>query len=127
MSDKQCACGKTPKLILTCSGAADVGEIADRAARQLHREGAGKIYCLAGIGAGLNGFIDTTRAAGGILAIDGCSMECAKKTLEKWDIKNFEYLRVTDLVMEKGKTPVTEELITNVAKKGNDLLKVVCA
>jgi uncharacterized metal-binding protein len=125
MSNKQCVCDKPPKLILACSGAADVGEIADRAARQLNREGAGKIYCLAGIGAGLNGFIDTTRAAGGILAIDGCSMECAKKTIEKWDIKHFDYLRVTDLGMEKGKAAVTEESINKVAIKGNEMLRGV--
>jgi uncharacterized metal-binding protein len=33
-----------------CSGTADTAEIGDRAVRQLHRGGAAKMYCLAGIG-----------------------------------------------------------------------------
>ena len=51
MSEKNaCACGSAPKLIFACSGAADVGAIADQAARKLTKDGAGKMYCLAGIG-----------------------------------------------------------------------------
>ncbi|MEI6422312.1 MAG: putative zinc-binding protein [Lentisphaerota bacterium] len=43
MSGKNtCACATAPKLIFACSGAADVGAIADQAARKLSREGKGK-------------------------------------------------------------------------------------
>jgi uncharacterized metal-binding protein len=126
MKDDNCACNTAPKLIFSCSGAADVGEIADRAARQLHREGTAKIYCLAGIGAGLSGFIESTRAAGSVLTIDGCPVECAKKLLEKQGITGFEYIRVTDLGLEKGKAPITDESIKTVTAKGRDLLKGVC-
>ena len=127
MNDKKdCACSIAPMLIFACSGAADVGELADRAARQLYREGAGKMYCLAGIGAGLSSFIESTKTAKGVLAIDGCSVECAKKLLEKNDITDFGYIRITDLGMEKGKSPVTQESITTIAAKGRELLKGVC-
>jgi uncharacterized metal-binding protein len=122
---KQGACGNSQKLIFACSGAADVGEIADRAARQLSREGAGKVYCLAGIGAGLNNFIEITKSSCDILAIDGCPVECAKKILERNGIKKFNYLRVTDLGMEKGKTGVTEEAIGKVICKSKELLQGV--
>lgn len=127
MNGNTCSCNNTPKLIFACSGAADVGEIADRAARRLHREGAGKLFCLAGIGAGLSTFIESTKAAAGVLAIDGCSVECAKKLLEKNGITGFEYIRVTDMGMEKGKTPVTDESTEIVAVKGRNVLKGVCA
>lgn len=126
MDNKQCSCSTTPMLIFACSGAADVGEIADRAARQLHREGAGKMYCLAGIGAGLDNFIEATKAANSALVIDGCQVGCAKKILQKYGITNFEYVRVTDLGMEKGKSPITTEAVTSVAVKAKTLLEGVC-
>lgn len=46
----ECACGAAPRLIFACSGAADVGAIADQAARKLTREKVGSMFCLAGIG-----------------------------------------------------------------------------
>jgi len=86
MSAEQTSCGcacsggsNGLKLIFSCSGAADVGELADQAARKLNREGAGKMFCLAGIGGQVSGIVKTTEAATSILAIDGCALECAKK------------------------------------------------
>ena len=37
-------------MIFACSGAADVGAVADQAARKMTRDGTGKMFCLAGIG-----------------------------------------------------------------------------
>lgn len=122
MNDKPCSCSSAPKLIFSCAGAADVGEIADRAVRKLHNEGAGKLYCLAGIGAGLNNFIDQTKGASKVLVIDGCPVDCAKKLMEKNGIQNFEYVRVTDSGLEKGKSPATDENIEKIAMIGRSAL-----
>ena len=120
---EQRACETAPALIFSCCGSADVGEIADLAARSLHKEGAGKMYCLSGIGAGLRPFIESTRAAGKVLAIDGCPTDCARKLLERHGIAGFQYLRVTDMGMEKGKSPVTQDRVNSVALRGRTLLK----
>jgi len=101
-------------LIFACCGAADVGELADLAARKVHKEGSGKFFCLTGIGAGIEMFIDKTRAAPQIMAIDGCPVNCTKKLLEKHEIA-FDSIRVTDLGFEKGKSPVTQESVEKVA------------
>ena len=45
-------CGGETKLIYACSGAANVGEIADRVARKLSSEENYLMSCLAGVGAG---------------------------------------------------------------------------
>ena len=71
-------CCAAPTLIFACSGAADVGAIADRAARKLTANGAGKMYCLAGIGGRVAGILKTTEEAEKILAIDGCPLDCTK-------------------------------------------------
>jgi len=123
MSEKTgCACDTAPKLIFPCSGASDVGEIADRTGRYLTAGGAGKMYCLAGIGGRVSGIVESTKAAAKILAIDGCPQDCAKKTLEHAGFDVFEHLRVTDLGLKKGKSPVTDENVNEVAEKAKNLL-----
>jgi len=121
MVTEQTSCGCTcsesnngPKLIFSCSGAADVGELADRAARKLGRAGLGKMFCLAGIGGQVSGIVKTTEAAASILAIDGCALECARKSLEVAGIKQFNHIKLSDHGFEKGKTAVNTETIETV-------------
>ena len=113
-----CPCGSKPKLIFPCSGASDVGEIADRAARKMTRDGAGKMYCLAGIGGRVSGIMASTESAAAVLAIDGCPLDCARNTLEQAGFKGFLHLRLSDLGIAKGKSPAAEERIAAVAAKG---------
>ena len=77
-----CSVPATSTLIFACSGAADVGQIADLAARRLSAEGVGKMFCLAGVGGRVNGIMETTASTAAILAIDGYPLDCARKTLE---------------------------------------------
>lgn len=122
----QCSCEGKIKLIFACSGAADVGELSDNTARVLHKEGLGKMYCLSAIGAQLNNFIEITKSSAGILAIDGCPVDCARKNLENAGITNYEHLRITDLGFQKGSTSVNTQAIETVAEKGRSILKEVC-
>ncbi len=110
-------CGSGPKLIFACSGAADVGHISDLAARGLAAEGAGKMFCLAGIGGRVSGIMASTQAAHSILAIDGCPLDCARKTLEEAGFTTLEHMRLTDMGMEKGKTPATDEVVGKVVAR----------
>jgi uncharacterized metal-binding protein len=119
MNEKNaCACGAAPKLIFACSGAADVGAIADQAARKLTQEGAGRMFCLAGIGGRVSGIMATTAGASKILAIDGCPLNCVKNSLEQAGFSKYEHLQLADLGMEKGKTPPTPETIGQAAAAG---------
>ncbi len=119
---QSCACSAAPTLIFSCSGAADVGHISDLTARKLTREGAGKMFCLAGIGGRVSGILETTKAASKILAIDGCPLDCARKSLAEAGINEFEHLRLTDLGMEKGQSPVSDELVDKVVAAGQQRL-----
>ena len=117
-----CECSSGPTLIFACSGAADVGEVSDLAARKLNKDGGGKMFCLAGVGGRVGGIMDKAKAASQILAIDGCDLDCARMTLQEADIKDFSHLRVTDLGMEKGKTAVTPDTVAQVTGKAESLL-----
>jgi len=118
----EACCGTGPKLIFACSGAADVGEVSDLAARELASGGAGKMFCLAGIGGRVSGIMETTRVATAILAIDGCPLDCARKTLEQGGFAKFEHIRLSDLGMEKGKTAPTDEAVAKVVDLGKSRL-----
>lgn len=123
MSDSDvCDCSAAPSLIFACSGAADVGELADLAARKLTCEGAGQMFCLAGVGGRVSGIMDKTKAARNVLAVDGCPLDCARLTLEQAGITNVAHLRVTDLGLEKGKSPATPDTVAKVAKEAEALL-----
>lgn len=105
-------------MIFACSGAADVGAVADQAARKLTQDGAGKMYCLAGVSGRIPGILATTGAAARILAIDGCPLNCVKNTLDLAGFRNYKHLQVADLGLEKGKTPPNPEVIAQVAAAG---------
>ena len=109
-------CKTETKLIYACSGAADVGEIADRVARRLRTEGAAGMSCLAGIGAGLSGYVQSAKGVDVNITIDGCKIGCAKKTLEKIGVTPTSYI-LTDMGLIKGETPATEKIIVQMSEK----------
>ena len=111
-------CRTATKLIYACSGAADVGEIADQVARKLRTEEFAKMTCLAGIGAGLSGYVQSAKGAEENITIDGCSVACAKKTLEKIGVRPTAYI-LTDLGLVKGESLVTEKTVKQIS----DLIK----
>jgi len=115
-------CDLQDKLIFACSGAADVGAIADRAARQLSKAGVGKMFCLAGVGGRVPPILEKTSEAGAILAIDGCAAACARNCLEQAGFKNFSHLLVEELGFRKGHSPVDAESIEKVAARGRECL-----
>jgi len=117
-----CACSTAPKLIFPCSGAADVGEIADRTARRLTKEGVGKMYCLAGIGGRVNDIIVNAQAAGKILAIDGCPKDCARHTLEHAGFTDVAHLQLSDIGFAKGASPANDANITTAVEHARPLL-----
>lgn len=117
-----CACSTAPTLIFPCSGGSDCGAVSDQAARKLTKDGIGKMYCLAGLGGDVAPIIANAKAAGKVLAIDGCNLDCAKKTLERVGVAVTAHVRLTELGMEKGKTPPNEANVARVAERGRDLL-----
>ncbi|MDD3641817.1 MAG: putative zinc-binding protein [Candidatus Caldatribacteriota bacterium] len=114
----ECGCNNTKtRLIYSCSGCADVGEIADQVARKLTRDGYGKMTCLASISAGISGTIASAKGADENITLDGCSVACARKTLENIGVKPTETYILTDMYLEKGKTSVSEEIINVVSEQ----------
>jgi uncharacterized metal-binding protein len=100
--EEKCLCEPTEILIFSCSGGSNVGQIANEAGVKLTQSGMGKFFCLAGIGGHVSGMIESTKAGKMLVAIDGCQVACAKKTLEHSGFNIDEYVQVTDLGIEKN-------------------------
>ncbi len=117
MPENNCGCKsvEAPTLIFPCSGAADVGEISDRIARKLTRDGIGKMFCLAGIGAGLSGFVGSAKAARMNITIDGCAIACSRKIIESLGLEPQSFI-LTDMGLVKGKTPVEDNVIEEMSE-----------
>ncbi len=100
--EEKCLCEANDILIFSCSGSSNVGQIANFAALKLTREKVGRMFCLAGLGGHVSGMIASTQAGKLIVAIDGCPVACAQKTLEHVGCKPHEYLQVTEIGIEKN-------------------------
>ena len=110
-------------LVYACSGGANVAEISDRAARELTFSGCGAMFCLAGIGAGIQGMVQTAKDADMNIVIDGCQMDCARKIFDRAGVANYKQIKVTDLGIEKQKgVRCTQDQIDRVVEKARELI-----
>lgn len=113
-----CGCGGNGgiSLLYACSGAANTGLLSDSVARKLRDAGAGRMTCLAGLGADLSGFVESAKCADRNIVIDGCAVGCGKKIFERLGLEYEQYL-MTDFGVEKGKTEITDEVVQTVSAK----------
>ncbi len=100
---EDCCAVKGNIMILCCSGGSNVGQLSNQAAIELTREGFGKMFCLAGIGGQLGGFVQSAKDAGEMMIIDGCQVGCARAILKQADVPLENYVVITDLGIEKNK------------------------
>ena len=115
---KECLCNASETVIFPCSGGSNCGQIANKVAVMLTQDGVGTIFCLAGIGAHISGMIESARSAKRIVAIDGCSVECAKKTLEHAGLTITDYIDITKEGVVKNKDfNLSQQDILYIAKR----------
>jgi len=117
-----CCSSGGEKLIFTCAGAAYSGQVANRAGVQLMEQGAGQLFCIAAVAAGIPQKMERARDAAVRIAIDGCEDHCVRKTLEKAGLKADLHVVVTDLGIEKK--PAQPSTISD-AKRVADSVRTV--
>jgi uncharacterized metal-binding protein len=122
MNENENIPAKKNTVVYACSGCSDAGELADRIARRLTREGVAEMSCLAGIGGRVKPLVNRAAAAECILAIDGCPLNCTRHTLELAGFKKFEHLELHRLGFRKNSCPVTDERIETGVKAAKKIL-----
>ena len=97
---------ESPVAVFYCAGASNVGQSTMlgcvRAANEVGYEKA-SLLCLASISAGLANITNAAKSAKGIVAVDGCPMNCSLKTLNKAGFEVNKHIIVSkDLQISKN-------------------------
>jgi uncharacterized metal-binding protein len=87
--------------IYPCSGGSNLGQIANTVGIKLTEAGMGNMSCTAGIGAHEVKFVEGGKSASRVIAIDGCALACAKKSLEQAGIPITRWICITDYGIKK--------------------------
>lgn len=115
-----CSCGSTDaqtvqRIIFSCAGVANTGQITNCAAIQLSVEGYGSPACVALLATGAEGLKKNAAKADEILVLDGCPVACATKIAKTQGIHVDQAIIVTELDIAKaGALEYTDEDIENV-------------
>ena len=111
-------------MILTCSGASSVGQLANRVCVELTQEGFGRMFCLAGMGGHNSGFVQSAKDVPILIAVDGCTTGCTKAVLEHIEVPVTNHIALTELGFEKTRDlNVRREDIQKVKQAVRELLQ----
>ncbi len=109
--------------IVSCSGASNTGKFADEVARVLMSQGNAKMLCLARFSID-KPFAKTTKGEiAKLVVLDGCSIDCAKKTMLENGIENFTHIHTTDYGIVKGQTPFSKEKAMEIVEDIKERVK----
>jgi uncharacterized metal-binding protein len=73
-------------LVYSCSGCSSAAQMANDLAVRLDREHHAEMSCIAGVGGDVGPLVDTATSGRPMLVIDGCPLECARKSLENHEV-----------------------------------------
>lgn len=88
----------SPVAVFYCAGASNVGQASMLASVQAaNKAGYDKaaLLCLASIPAGLKNIYNGAKNARGIIAVDGCPMQCSLRTLKKYELEPRKNIVIT--------------------------------
>lgn len=121
----KCACEAAIVGLYACAGGSNVGQMANKVAVELTKQGKGKIMCTVGIGGDVPGIIKSTEGTDEIIAIDGCALVCAKKTLERAGFTVDKHVILSELGMKKNKDlDLNENEINEIMDKVEEALRI---
>ena len=121
----KCACEAAIIGLYACAGGSNVGQMANKIAVELTKKGKGKIMCTVGIGGDVSGIIKSTEGTDEIIAIDGCALVCAKKTLECAGFTVDKHVILSELGMKKNKElDLNENEVNEIMAKAESALGI---
>jgi uncharacterized metal-binding protein len=85
---------KNLPLVYSCSGCSSAAQLANHVAVQLDRRGLAEMSCIAGVGGDVPSLLKTAHSGRPMVVIDGCPLECARKSLERHGIIPDEHVQL---------------------------------
>jgi len=125
MAEKEkCSCCGENIAIFPCVGASNVGQLSNKIAIELDKKEIGNLMCTAGIGARASGIMKSAEASDRIIAIDGCPVNCASKTVELAGFKVDSHIIISEFGIKKTKEKeLKEDEVSEALKKTLEILQ----
>ena len=102
--------------VVACSGASNTGHYSDLVARKLMQSGKAKMLCLARFSVDDEFAEQAGSEIEKLVVLDGCPINCAELIMKTAGIIELIHVNTTDFGIIKGKTPVTEEKVTEIVE-----------
>ncbi len=83
-------------LVYSCSGCSSAAQMANDLAVRLDRERVAEMSCIAGVGGDVPPLVNTATSGRPMLVIDGCPLECARKSLEQHDVTPDRHVNLAE-------------------------------
>jgi uncharacterized metal-binding protein len=90
-----------PILLLACSGASNMGQLANQAALEMVEENFGHMLCTAALGARMKSAVERVRSASIVLTINGCESGCVDRVLKDLGRTDVRSVTVTETGIAK--------------------------
>jgi uncharacterized metal-binding protein len=90
-------------LVYSCSGASSAAQLANFLALKLDRLGAAEMSCIAGLGGDVPALLRTAKSGRPIIALDGCPLHCAARSLRRHGVEPDRHLDLSVLGVRKAK------------------------
>lgn len=122
--ETKCACGTANVGIYACSGASNVGQIANKIAVELTKQEVGKMMCTVGIGGRIGGLMKSAEGSERLIAIDGCPLNCTKETLELAGFTPDRHIVISEFGIKKNKNlDIRDEEVKEALDKVMEILQ----
>ncbi|MES3518173.1 MAG: putative zinc-binding protein [Natronomonas sp.] len=89
-------------LVYSCSGCSSAAQMANDLAVELDRERHAEMSCIAGVGGDVGPLVETATSDRPTLVIDGCPLECARKSLENHDVTPTRHVNLAERGVRKA-------------------------
>jgi uncharacterized metal-binding protein len=90
-------------LVYAFSGCSSVAQMANQMALWLDRQGKAEMSCIAGVGGGVSGLVNTARSNRPIIALDGCILACASACLSQAGVTPNRHVVLSEFEVKKRK------------------------
>jgi uncharacterized metal-binding protein len=88
-------------LVYSCSGASNVAQLANHIAVRLDRSAIMQMSCIAGVGGDVRSLVRTATSGRPVVAIDGCPLACAERTLAAKGVTPARVIRLHEHGLRK--------------------------
>lgn len=93
---------KALPIVYSCSGCSSAAQMANYLAVRLDRNASAEMSCIAGVGGDVPALMQVALSGRPIIAIDGCPLNCVKKTLARHGVEPSMSVTLSDVGVKRA-------------------------